>query len=121
VRFLGRKVYLGVIVMLVTALEYGLTPSRRKWLIETLDIWPQTVSRWRQWWRETFPGSRCWQSQRHHFVPPVDTARLPGALLGRLVGDNLIQRLCRFLRLLMPITTYSWSGSPRVLIDPQKM
>ena len=59
VRFLGRKVYLGVVVILITALEHGLTPRRRQWLIETLDLWPQTVSRWRRWWRERFPVSRC--------------------------------------------------------------
>ena len=52
VRFLGRKVYLGVIVILITALEHGLTPKRRQGLIEALDIWPQTLSRWRQWWRD---------------------------------------------------------------------
>jgi hypothetical protein len=121
VRFLGRKVYLGVIVILITALEHGLSAKRRQWLIETLDIWPQTFSRWRQWWREIFPASRCWQSERGQFIPPVDSSQLPGALLGRLTGDDLIQRLCQLLRLLIPITTCSWSGYLKVVIDPQKM
>ena len=57
VRFLGRKVYLGVMVTLITALEHGLSPKRRQELIESLDIWPQTISRWRQWWREIFPST----------------------------------------------------------------
>ena len=48
VRFLGRKVYLGVIVILVSALEHGLSPRRRKQLIEHLDLWPQTIARWRR-------------------------------------------------------------------------
>jgi len=121
VRFLGRKVYLGVIVILITALEHGLSAKRRQWLIETLDIWPQTFSRWRQWWREIFPASRCWQSERGQFIPPVDSSQLPGALLGRLTGDDLIQRLCQLLRLLIPITTGSWSGYLKVVIDPQNM
>ena len=121
VRFLGRKVYLGVIVILITALEHGLTPKRRQGLIETLDIWPQALSRWRQWWREIFLTSRCWQAERGHYIPPVDNAQLPGALLGRLAGGNLKQRLCKLLRLLIPITTRSWSGYLEVVIDPQKM
>jgi len=121
VRFLGRKVYLGVIVILITAMEHGLIPKRRKQLIEQLDIWPQTLSRWFKWWRKIFPASRCWQSERGCFMPEVDCARFPGALLGRLTGDDLRQRLCHLLRLLLPMTTTSWSGYLRVSIDPQKM
>ena len=121
VRFLGRKVYLGVIVILVSALEQGLSPQRRRQLIEQLDLWPQTLSRWRQWWREIFPASRCWQAARGQFIPPVEIDRLPDTLLGRLNGANLAHRLCVLLRLLAPVTTASWSGSVRVAIDPQKM
>jgi len=118
VRFLGRKVYLGVMVILVTALEHGLTPRRRQWWQEVLDIWPQTLSRW---WRQVFPASRCWQAQRGEFMPPLDPARLPGALLGRLSGVDLPQRLCRLLGLLAPLTSGSWSGYLQPRADPQKM
>ncbi len=121
VRFLGRKVYLGVIVVLITALEHGLTPKRRKKLIEDLDLWPQTISHWRKWWRETFPVSRCWRSQKGNFMPPIELEGLPASLLGRLNGKDLPLRLCRLLLLLAPFTTTSWSGSLRVVIDPQKM
>ena len=121
VRFLGRKVYLGVIVILVTALEQGLTAKRRRHLVEALDLWPQTFSRWRQWWRKRFPASRCWETARGRFMPPVDPAQLPGALLGRLTGADLIERLCQLLRLLLPLTTGSWSGYSTVTRDPQKM
>ena len=120
VRFLGRKVYLGVIVVLISALEHGLSPKRRQWLIDTLDIWPQTLTRWRKWWREVFPVSRCWRAVAGDFIPPVDTFRLPGALLGRLTGESLLRRLCHLLGLLMPITTF-WSGNLRGVMDPQKM
>lgn len=121
VRFLGRKVYLGVIVILASALQHGLSPARRQRLIEQLDIWPQTLSRWRQWWREIFPVSRCWRAARGHFVPPVKSEQLPGTLLGRLNGVDLRHRLCLSLRLVAPVTTTSWPGSVRVSIDPQKM
>jgi hypothetical protein len=108
-------------VILVTALEHGLSPKRRAQLIEQLDLWPQTIARWRRWWREHFATSRCWRAERGHFVPPVESTRLPGVLLGRLMGDDLQRRLCLFLRMITPITTTSWSGSLRVVIDPQKM
>ncbi len=121
VRFLGRKVYLGVIVILVSALEQGLSRKRRKQLIEQLDLWPQTLARWRQWWQQTFVVSRCWQAARDHSIPPIAVGQLPGALLGRLSGVDLRHRLCLLLRLLAPVTTTSWSGSLRVTIDPQKM
>lgn len=105
VRFLGRKVYLGVIVVLVTALHQGLTPRRRRHLIEVLDVSSQTLSRWRRWWRETFPQSRGFRALKGCFLPPVDTAQLPDSLLCRLAGE-LPVRLCRLL-LLVTVTTVS--------------
>ena len=121
VRFLGRKVYLGTMVVLMMAMEHGLSEKRRKQLIEQLDVYPQTLARWRRWWREIFPASRSWQADRGHFIPPVDISQLPGALLGRLSGEDLQHRVCLLLRLLAPLTTTSWSGSLRVVINPQKM
>ncbi len=121
VRFLGRKVFLGVIVVLITAMEHGLTPKRRKQLIEDLDLYPKTISHWRKWWREIFPVSRCWRAEKGNFMPPIEPDDLPGALLGRLDGKDLRLRLCRLLLLLAPFTTTSWSSSLRVVIDPQKM
>ena len=110
VRFLGRKVYLGVIVILITAMQHGLSPKRRQRLIEGLDIPPQTLYRWRKWWQEIFPASCCWQAERGHYVPPIKAGGLPGELLGRLEGKDLKPRLCRLLLLVAPVTTTSWSG-----------
>ena len=121
VRFLGRKVYLGALVILAMAMEHGLSAKRRKQLIEQLDLYPQTLARWRRWWRRIFPASRCWQANRGRFIPPVDISQLPGALLGRLSPEDLQHRVCLLLHLLAPLTTTSWSGSLRVVINPQKM
>lgn len=114
-------VYLGVIVILITAMQHGLTPKRRQRLIEILDIPPQTLYRWRKWWRESFPSSRCWQAERGHYVPPIKAGGLPDELLGRLEGKDLMTRLCRLLLLLAPVTTTSWSGYLRITLNPQKM
>ncbi len=89
VRFFGRKVYLGVIVILVTALQDGLTEWRRRQSIEQLDLWTQTTARWQRWWREHVPTTRCWQALRSRFMPPIEICILPGALLGQLTGDDL--------------------------------
>ena len=121
VRFLGRKVYLGTMVILVMAMEHGLSTTRRKQLIEQLDLYPQTIARWRRWWRRIFPASRCWQANKGHFIPAVDVNQLPGTLLGRLSPKDLQHRVCLLLRLLAPLTTTSWSGSLTVVINPQKM
>lgn len=121
VRFLERKVYPGALVVLLSAREHGLSAPRRRQLMETLGVSPQTLWRWRQWWRERFPASRCWQTAKRYFLPPLVADHLPGALLGRLTGADLCQRLCQLLRLLAPLTTRSWSGSLPVAIGPQTM
>ncbi len=121
VRFLGRKVYLGTIVVLITALEHGLSDSRRRWLIESLDVPPQTLLRLRRWWQSQFALSRCWRSLRAQFVPQIDSHALPGSLLCRLNADDLATRICFMLLLLQPITSESCSRYLPVVFDPQKM
>jgi hypothetical protein len=110
VRFLGRKVYLGVIVILVTALQHGLTEQRRRQLIEQLDLWPQTIARWRRWWRETFSASRCWRALRGQFIPPIADEDLPGEVLGRLRSADLAERIRQWLGWLAPVTTTGCAG-----------
>jgi hypothetical protein len=105
VRFLGRKVYLGVFIVLVNALQHKLTRKRQSILVETLNIPPQTLSRWRTWWREHFSGSRCWALIRRQFLPPITDHQLPDGLLGRLHGDTLEDRVRKLLQLIAPVTT----------------
>jgi len=119
VRFRGRKVYLGVIVVLITALQHGLTEPRRRRLIEELDVAPQTLWRWRRWWRERFVATRCRRALAGQFIPPILTACLPASLLERLTGEGLAERLVQLLVLICPVTTST--SSLRVSLNPQKM
>jgi hypothetical protein len=119
VRFLGRKVYLGVMVVLLTALQHGLTAQRRRRLIEQLDVPAQTLWRWRRWWRERFVQNGCWRALAGQFIPPLVSNRLPGSLLERLRGSALSERLVQLLLLISPVTTAT--GSLRVGGTPQRM
>jgi len=105
VRFLGRKVYMGLIVVLITALQHGLSPQRRRRLVEELDIPAQTLGRWRRWWREQFVQTRCWRGLAGQLIPPLASDSLPGALLQRLTGATLAERLVQLLILISPVTT----------------
>jgi hypothetical protein len=119
VRFLGRKVYLGVIVVLITALNHGLSPPRRRRLVEELDVPAQTLGRWRRWWREQFVQTRCWRGLGGQLIPPLASDSLPGSLLERLTGATLAERLVQLLILISPVTTAT--SSLPVSGDPQKM
>lgn len=102
-RFLGRKVYLGAVVVLVSAMGHGATPVRMRKLREHLGVSRRTVERWRRWWRETFAESAFWRTARTALVPPVAADLLPASLLERFEG-GAEARLLGLLRFLGPIT-----------------
>jgi hypothetical protein len=106
VRFLGRKVYWGFIVVLVSAMRHGLKPTRLKILCETLGVDRRTVERWREWWLHAFVQSAFWKAARSRFSPPIDPKALPQALC-EVFGVKRRDRLLKLLRFLSPITTGS--------------
>jgi hypothetical protein len=103
VRFLGRRFYLGAVVVLVSALRDGLTAKRSSELKEKIGVGVRTLRRWRSWWRELFAASRFWESVRSRFTPPVDVSDAPASLVRRF-GKSL-DDLLRLLAFLSPITT----------------
>jgi hypothetical protein len=102
-RFLGRKVYLAVIVTLIAAMRDGLTEPRAGKLAETIGVDRRTVARWRHWWLARFTATPFWRARSASFMPPVDAAGLPAALLQRFAGEGG-QPLIAFLSFLGPIT-----------------
>lgn len=102
-RFLGRKVYLGAVVVLVSAMRHGATPARMRKLREQLGVSRRTVERWRAWWREAFVEGVFWRAAQAAFMPPVEPSLLPASLLERFAGDGET-RLVALLRFLGPIT-----------------
>lgn len=79
-RFLGRKVYFAVVVLLVPLLREGPTPERMRRLRERFDVSERTVRRWVRFWRETFVASRAWQATRGLFATPVKSEAMPACL-----------------------------------------
>lgn len=106
-RFLGRKVYLGAVVMLVSAMVHGVTDRRAKAMRELCGVSRRSLSRWGKWWRESFVGSDLWTLLRARFVPAVDESALPSSLLERIEGHEASERTLGALRLLMPMTAGS--------------
>ena len=104
VRYLGRRVYLGAVVVLVTAMLGGITAARAARLREWLGVSVRTLQRWRTWWRETFVASTFWRGARGRFMPPVTSETLPASLLERFAGDERT-RLLHALVFLAPLTT----------------
>ena len=102
-RFLGRRIYLGVIVVLATAMQQGLAPWRLSRLRAELGVSRQTLERWRTWWQEVFTESAFWKVAKAAFVPPVGET-IPRSLLERFMGDE-VERLAAVMRFLSPLST----------------
>ncbi len=124
VRYLGRRVYLGAVVVLVTAMQGGITAARATQLRELLGVTVRTLKRWRAWWRETFVASAFWKGVKGRFVPPVEVARLSASLLERFAGADERTQLLHMLVFLGPLTTRSAGRGARSSMgrsDPQTM
>jgi len=106
VRFLGRKVYVAVLVVLASIVGrerqlVGRGAARRVENVPT-----RTVRRWLDWWTIGFALSAFWEEAKGFFATPVDEASLPGSLLERFDGTK-DDALARLLRLIAPVTTTS--------------
>jgi hypothetical protein len=102
VRFLGRRVYLGLAVVLGSARHAGQNPAAAR-VCTTLDVPVRTLQRWRRWWSELFALTPLWQASGARFMPPVDSELFPTGLLERFAGDAA-EQLMRLLVFLSPLT-----------------
>ena len=95
VRFLGRRVYVGAVVLLATmgALVCGAT--RR------------TLRRWSAWWTRELPATTFWLGLRARFVPAIPASGLPAGLLDRFESavDEPRAALVAVLEALAPLTS----------------
>jgi len=104
--FLGRKVYFGAVVVLVSVLQQGPSPTRLSRLKELVGVSARTVRRWRQWWLSSFVRSDVWRTARGRLRLPAEASRLPLSLL-ELFDGAPSQKLVYLLRFISPLTTTS--------------
>ena len=105
VRFLGRRVYAGLVVVLVSAMVHGLKPARVQRLRENLQIDRRTLEQWRQWWLVIFVESAFWKEARARFLPPLCQRTLPWSLCLSFAVQEQRKRLLELLKFLAPLTT----------------
>ena len=106
VRFLGRRVYWGIAVILVSAVQHGLKPERVRRLQEAFGVDRRTLERWREWWLEAFVQTSFWKAARALFMPLICEKTLPLSLCQRFKA-NRRDRLLKLLKFLSPLTTAS--------------
>jgi hypothetical protein len=107
VRFMGRRVYVGAVVVIAAVLQHGPTKKRVAELSALLGASRRTLVRWRRWWSTMFLASRFWTSLRGRFVPAVDEATMPASLLSRVLASEE-PAVVTLLRLLAPVSTRPW-------------
>jgi hypothetical protein len=99
VRFLGRRVYTGTVVVLVSAMDEGVTNRRIEELGGVLGVHRRTLQRWRHWWRTVFAATPFWSTARAnqlrargHRVGRVNRFDQSGELWVRLLVSAWIWR-----------------------------
>ncbi len=130
VRFLGRRVYAGAVVLAACTVALALGAWSPKAVRRATGVPARTVGRWLAWWRGPFTATAVFVALASRLVPAVATADLPASLLARLAGDA---KACLgvALRQLAPLTTTSVPDGSRFVRgvgddpgpsgDPQKM
>ena len=107
VRFLGRKVYVGVVVVLVAAMLHGPNARRVAQLHAALGVDSRTLKHWRQWWKALFVRTPFWKAHRSRFMPVLDEAVMPFCLVEAFGADNRAG-VIKLMEFLAPISTTSW-------------
>lgn len=106
VRFLGRKVYVSVMVILVAAMQQGPSARRTQQLAKHFGVDRRTLSRWQVFWREYFPQSPFWKVARARLVPVFDLVDYPRSIVAAFVHSvTPITGWENLLKFLSPIST----------------
>lgn len=102
VRFLGRRVYLGLVVLLVPVRRSKLSAAALQ-VVQMLAVPERTVARWRSWWLQIFPTTPLWLADCARFMPSVQTQHLPHSLIERF-KDGAADCVLHILVFLSPLS-----------------
>ena len=104
--YLGRHVYVSVLMVLGTAMRCSVSGRALRELCQVLGVPRATLDRWRAWWNHDVLATPFWKAACARFMPPVSQA-LPGALLARFTATDPLAQLMQALRFLAPLSTLS--------------
>lgn len=112
-RFLGRRVYLEVVVLFASLCAQAVKKLTAARAATQVPEW--TLHRWLVWWRETLPREGWWAELRARFVPPPPCeAELPRSLVEKLAESAGAKKLAWLAaRSLAPGTTRSGIDAAR--------
>jgi hypothetical protein len=112
VRFLGRRVYVGAVVIMASAI--ALTTMVAAAAVRATNVPARTTRRWLRWWRGPFTTSGPFVELSARLVPAPAREQLPVSLLERLGPQRPVAKLLAWLA---PLTTTSCPGGSRFLRD----
>lgn len=106
VRFLGRKVYLGLVIVLISYLRQGQEPVLLKRLCALSGSSEVTIRRWLSWWQNAVVTSDFWRGSRSFFVRQLNEERFVFSLYAvfRSISNNIKEALQKLLQFFKPIT-----------------
>ena len=106
VRFFGRRLYFGALVVLLCSLRGGLLPQRVAFLRRVIGVSRRTLERWRSWWTEDFADSAFWRGSSGRFADGAGGRRaLPRSLWVAFRGRGIVASSFDLLRFLAPLTS----------------
>lgn len=104
--FLGRKVYLSIVVVLMSYLRDG----RERVLVRKLSglsgASEATIRRWLGWWDGAVSRSDFWKMERSRFIPPLADGHLIVSMVERFRGSckELSASFGNLLKFLSPLS-----------------
>jgi hypothetical protein len=103
--FLGRRIYIGLVVLLAPGMRRGCGIPGLRRVLEALQISYRTLRRWRLWWQETFAHSPFWKTARAMLFPRLPARpALPQALVAAFAADHSLAGLLQCLLFLCPLS-----------------
>lgn len=112
VRFLGRRVYVGAVVIVATVV--ALASASAAGAERATGVAARTTRRWLRWWRGPFTTSAPFVELSARLVPAFSRSELPTSVLDRLGGAPAM-RVSKLLLWLAPLTTASSPSGSRLL------
>lgn len=110
-RFLGRRVYLGIVVIVASLVAQALGAAGA----QATGVPRRTTRRWLAWWRGPFLATEVLLAIRARLVG-VDVGGVPRSIIERLPG-TADEQMRTMLYLLAPLTTGSVLDGARCLRD----